>query len=67
MIIGECLHLVGSFICSDKIHQNYPCPYGHNIDKCPHSIKITEKMKEQFEQHGCVTLSKSELKYNPLD
>lgn len=67
MIAGECLHLAGSFICSDKIHQNYPCPYRNDISKCPHSIVITEQMKEQYDNHGCVTVPLSELKYNPLD
>jgi hypothetical protein len=65
MNIGECLHLVNSFICSEGKYQNYPCPYS-NINKCPYSIGVTEKMVEQWNEEGRVTLRLEDLKYNPL-
>ena len=66
MKIGGCLHLVNDFVCSEGRHQNYPCPYKSNIDKCPCSIEVTEKMAKQWNEEGRITLSFSELKYNPL-
>ena len=65
MTVGECLHLSGG-ICSEGKYQNFCCPY-KNIDKCPCSIKVTEKMVEQWNTKGFVSLSFSELKYNPLN
>lgn len=66
MIVGECFHLRSSFICSDRIHQNYPCPYRNNINKCPHSIVVTEAMVKQLKEKGYVQVPFSEIKYNPL-
>jgi hypothetical protein len=65
--IGGCLHLINGFVCSEGRYQNYPCPYGNNINKCPCSIEVTEKMAKQWNEEGCITLSFSELKYNPLE
>ena len=64
--IGECLHLINSFVCSEGKHQNYPCPYS-NIHQCPCSIEVTEKMAKQWQEEGRVTLRREELKYNPLE
>lgn len=64
--IGGCMHLSSGFICSEGKYQNYPCPYA-DIDKCPCSIKVTEKMVEQWDTKGFVSLSFLELKYNPLN
>jgi hypothetical protein len=64
--IGDCLHLSNGFVCSEGRYQNYPCPYGSNINKCPCSIEVTEKMVKQWNEEGRITLSFSELKYNPL-
>lgn len=64
--IGGCLNLSNGFICSEGRYQNYPCPYGSNINKCPCSIEVTEKMVKQWNEEGRITLSFSELKYNPL-
>lgn len=66
LIVGECLHLKNSFICSEGEYQNCPCPYRNDISKCCCSISITEKMAEQWNKEGCVSLSFLELKYNPL-
>ena len=66
MKVGGCLHLSNGFVCSEGRYQNYPCPYGSNINKCPCSIEVTEKMAKQWNEEGRVTLSFSELKYNPL-
>lgn len=55
-IVGECLHLVNSFVCSCGVHQNYPCPYRPNFEKCKASIIITEEMKEQWETKGCIVI-----------
>ena len=65
--IGGCMHLVNNFVCSEGRHQNYPCPYRSNIDKCPCSITVTDKMVEQWNEKGCVTIPLSEMKYNPLE
>lgn len=65
-VIGGCLHLCNGFICSEGKHQNYPCPYGSNISKCPCSIEVTEKMAKQWDEEGRVTLRREDLKYNPL-
>ena len=64
--IGGCFHLVNDFVCSEGRYQNYPCPYGSNIDKCPCSIKVTEKMVKQWNEEGRVTLRLEDLKYDPL-
>ena len=58
MIVGECMHLINSFICTEGKHQNYPCPYRDNATKCSCSILVTEKMAEQWNNHGCVVISK---------
>lgn len=63
--IGGCFHLVNDFVCSEGRYQNYPCPYD-NIDRCPCSIKVTEKMAKQWNEEGRVTLRLEDLKYNPL-
>ena len=64
--VGGCLHLVNDFVCSEGRYQNYPCPYGSDIDRCPCSIKVTEKMAKQWNEEGRVTLRLEDLKYNPL-
>ena len=63
--VGDCLHLCNGFVCSEGKHQNYPCPY-NDIDKCPCSIKVTEKMAKQWNEEGRVSLRLEDLKYNPL-
>lgn len=65
--VGGCLHLVNNFICTEGKYQNYPCPYRSNINKCPCSIEITEKMVEQWKEKGYVAVASSEMKYNPLE
>jgi hypothetical protein len=52
MVIGECFHLVNSFICSEGKHQNYPCPYRGNFKQCPSYIRVTSDMSEQFKTCG---------------
>ena len=64
--IGGCLNLVNGFVCSEGRYQNYPCPYGSDIDRCPCSIKVTEKMAKQWNEEGRVTLRLEDLKYNPV-
>ena len=64
--VGSCLNLSNGFICSEGRYQNYPCPYGSDIDRCPCSIKVTEKMAKQWNEEGRVTLRLEDLKYNPL-
>ena len=64
--VGGCLNLANDFVCSEGRYQNYPCPYGSDIDRCPCSIKVTEKMAKQWNEEGRVTLRLEDLKYNPL-
>lgn len=56
MVVGECLHLVNSFICTEGKYQNYPCPYRNDISKCCCSIKTTEEMIKQRQKNGCITM-----------
>lgn len=65
--IGGCFHLVNDFVCSEGRYQNYPCPYKNNIDKCPCSIEVTERIAKQWNEEGKVVFLPSELKYNPLE
>lgn len=64
--IGDCLNRHNGFLCSEGKYQNYPCPYGSNISKCPCSIEVTEKIAKQWQEEGRVTLRREDLKYNPL-
>ena len=64
--IGGCIHLVNDFVCSEGRYQNYPCPYKSDINKCPCSIGVTEKMVKQWNEEGQVVIPLSEMKYNPL-
>lgn len=48
MKVGQCIHLVSDFICTEGKYQNYPCPYRDNINKCPCPITVTTEMAEQF-------------------
>ena len=64
--VGGCFHLVNDFVCSEGRYQNYPCPYS-NIDKCPCSIKVTDKMVKQWNDEGQIIILPSEIKYNPLE
>ena len=52
--VGECVHLDCriSFICSDRIHQNYPCPHKGNFSRCPCYIAFTKEMEEQLKAKG---------------
>ena len=66
--VGDCMHLMGGFICSERLaHQNYPCPHRNNIRKCLYSIPITEKMAKQWKERGCISLTLKEIGYNPLE
>lgn len=51
--VGQCLHLVSDFICSEGKYQNYPCPYC-DISKCPNAIVITEEMVKQWQTKGYI-------------
>ena len=65
LIIGSCLNGT-SGICSEGEHRNFLCPYA-DIEKCPYSLPVTEKMLEEFKNKGCVTSeSIGKTKYNPL-
>ena len=61
MVLGECLHLANSFVCTQGKYQNYPCPYRNDISKCGCSIKVTEKMIEQWNKYGYITLPVKEI------
>jgi hypothetical protein len=52
MKVGQCVHLVSDFICTEGKHQNYPCPYRDNISKCSCSMTVTTEMAEQFNNNG---------------
>lgn len=56
MIVGECAHLINSFICSEGKYQNYPCPYRYDISKCKCAIKVTPEMVEQYKNNGCIII-----------
>ena len=55
--VGQCLHLVNDFICSEGKYQNYPCPYRYDIGKCKCSIVITEEMAEQWKTKGYIYIA----------
>lgn len=57
MKVGECIHLVSGFICTEGKYQNYPCPFQGNMGKCACSIPVTEKMVEQWNSQGYVSLA----------
>lgn len=50
--VGSCVNLVIDYVCSDGIHQNYPCPYRDKPEKCPHFIEFTEQMEKQLKEKG---------------
>lgn len=50
--IGDCVHLVNDFVCSHGKHQNYPCPYRSNTEKCPCCVAFTEQMGKQLKEKG---------------
>ena len=56
VVIGECFHLVNSFICSEGKHQNFPCPYQGDFKKCPNCIVTTQSMVDQMDKHGFVSM-----------
>ena len=57
MVVGECVHLVNSFICSEGKHQNYPCPYRMSCFKCPSCVIVTENMKKEWDETGVVLIA----------
>ena len=56
MIVGECLHLVNSFICSEGKNQNFPCPYKGDFKKCHNCVVVTDSMMVQMNTYGYVNL-----------
>lgn len=50
--IGVCVHLVNDFVCSHGVHQNYPCPYRNNTEKCSCFVAFTESMAEELKDKG---------------
>jgi hypothetical protein len=57
MKVGQCIHLVSDFICTEGKYQNYPCPYKGNISKCSCSIQVTTEMAEQWKAKGYVKVA----------
>ena len=50
--IGSCVYLVNDFVCSHGKHQNYPCPYRSNTEKCPCYVAFTKQMEKQLNEKG---------------
>lgn len=55
-LIGTCVHMMNGFICSEGKHQNYPCPYRHDIYNCICSVKWTKEMVEQLNETGHISI-----------
>ena len=50
--IGSCIHAINDYICSHGVHQNYPCPYRCDMEKCSYFIAFTEQMQEDIKTKG---------------
>lgn len=66
LVVGECFNAWNGFLCMEGPHQNYPCPYRADIEKCFCSIPITEEIVKAWEEKGSVQLTREQLKYDPL-
>jgi hypothetical protein len=56
MVVGECMHLINSFVCSEGRNQNFPCPYRDNFKKCNNCVIVSEEMSEKWNKTGCVCI-----------
>ena len=68
MKAGECMNLSGEFVCTEsKAYMNYPCPYRcGEFTKCKCFIPATKAMEEKWDHDGVVTVSASDMPYDPL-
>lgn len=60
MKVGECFHLVNSFICSEGKNQNFPCPHRCDFQKCTSFVPVKQEMVDQMNNQGWTSVSCAE-------